>query len=90
MKKSKVFQIAAVIAFIFPVISSALPAFPGAEGWGKNSRGGRSGLQIGSNTYPSRVVHVTNLNASGPGSFAAGFVTGSRTKTEVSQSSAGG
>jgi len=38
----------------------SLKAFPGAEGWGAASRGGRAG----------RVIKVTNLKASGPGSLA--------------------
>ena len=40
---------------------SGLKAFPGAEGWGAVSQGGRGG----------RVIKVTNLKASGPGSLAA-------------------
>ena len=48
------------------------PAFPGAEGHGRYTTGGRDG----------RVIHVTNLNDSGTGSFRAA-VSGSEKKIVV-------
>lgn len=41
--------------------AATIPAFPGAEGFGASSLGGRGG----------RVIEVTHLNDSGPGSFRA-------------------
>ena len=54
------------------VTQAQTPAFPGAEGHGRYATGGRGG----------KIVHVTNLNDSGTGSFREA-VKGSDKKTVV-------
>mgnify|MGYP001534136293 FL=1 len=53
-------------------VSAQAPAFPGAEGHGRYVTGGREG----------KIVHVTNLNDSGTGSFRSA-VSGSSKKIVV-------
>jgi hypothetical protein len=60
---SKVFLVISTLFFLFLSAiaqqKSQIPSFPGAEGWGMYSQGGRGGI----------ILEVTNLNDSGPGSF---------------------
>jgi hypothetical protein len=63
-----------IVLFLFPVktVAGDNLAFPGAMGWGGESRGAWSHPDVISGQTTPEIYRVTNLNRLGPGSFRYG------------------
>ena len=76
MKMSQRFLRVVLLLSLYTLITQsmlAIPAFPGAEGGGANSTGGRGGS----------IYEVTNLNDSGAGSFRYGLENAAGARTII-------
>ena len=56
-----------LVTFAVSCNAVATPAFPGAEGWGRNARGGRDPA--------AKILFVTSLEDSGPGTLREALKT---------------
>src|SRR3990172_11809503 len=64
---------AIILLLLLPTISYALPAFPGAEGWGSDTIGGRN---ASAKLYKVNVLTDSNSGGGGSGSCSGSICTG--------------